>query len=180
MVSVFDNEAQVGSFRKWFIRWLLLLHNQCLLSSELIYPHPRCLFGSRLCQTDGAACFSLFKIYTLVIFHTHNDSDTTIFFLISSFLWYFPVASHAHCFSSCSCSVIVQRTPVSLVHLIPFTSFSWLPHLCLAISLPLFWLLKWDLPLFPIESVSIFNYSITGCFTNEWVMRDACRVILTR
>lgn len=123
-------KPRLGSFCKWVIRWLLK-HNQCYwLSSELIYPHPHCLFGSVVRLMAWLAFPSL--RYTLVIFHTADDTQHHI--SISSFLCYFLVASQAHCFSSCSCCVIVQRPPVAHVHLVTFTSFSWLPHLSLSLK----------------------------------------------
>lgn len=123
----------LGSFLQARHKMTARRQSMPLLSSELIYLHPHCLFGSRLHQVDGLACFSLFKIHTCDFslsrgFRQHCPS-------ICYFLCYFLIASQARCCCSCSCSVIVQRTPVVHVHLIAFTSVLWLPHFYLCLCL---------------------------------------------
>lgn len=123
----------LGSFLQARHKMTARRQSMPLLSSELIHPHPHCLFGSRLHQADGLAWFLRFKIHTCDFslsrgFRQHCPS-------ICYFLCYFLIASQTCCFCSCSCSVIVQRTPVAHVHLTAFTSVSWQPHFCLFLCL---------------------------------------------
>lgn len=100
----------------------------CSHVNLFIHAHTRkCLGLSCLTLSDQLALTSL-RYTHLWFFIITSIIQAPLSFFISSFLCYFSVASHAHGFSSCSCLVIVQRTPVAHIHLITFSSVSWLSY----------------------------------------------------